>query len=54
MSGITLSPAQLAELIALRDREEYPAIYGYLQKLVTEKIAISLGDPSTPELKKDS
>lgn len=35
MSGIALSSEQIAELSALRDRKEYPAMYGYLQKLVS-------------------
>ncbi len=52
MSGMILSPEQLAELSVLRDKKEYPAMYGYLQKLVTEKIAASPGDPSIPELEK--
>ncbi|MHC8316157.1 S8 family serine peptidase [Pseudomonas sp. LB3P31] len=52
MSGMILSPEQLAELSALRDNKEYPAMYGYLQKLVTEKIAASPSDPSISELEK--
>jgi len=52
MSGMILSPKQLAELSVLRDKKEYPAMYGYLKKLVTEKIAASPGDPSIPELEK--
>lgn len=52
MIGISLSADQLARLAVLQDKKEYPAMYGYLHKIVTDKIMASPNNPSVPEWEK--